>query len=198
VTRKQVVLLSFLLLFTASCNVTGQSQATTPKLAATAAIQARTIILVRHGEVDPKNKDAGLTPAGLQRAEDLAVALKNAGITKIFTSEKTRTQQTAAPLAKQLNIKPDGEIPQFSKLPEILNFVRDHADKNDVVLVVFHSYSIPGMLKSLTGTEEGPMAEETFDNLFVLLPDGKGDQYRLIRGRYGAASPAPAKDKVGQ
>ncbi len=190
-----------LALFTTACNVAGQASTPAPPSvpagqAVLPTIKARTIILVRHGEVDLKNKDAGLTPEGLRRAEDLAVALKDAGVTKIFTSEKLRTQQTAEALAKQLKIAGDPGIPQMSKMPEILGYIRDHIGKDDVVLIVYHSYSIPGMVKALTGMAEGPVADETFDNLFVFTPDATGTRYRLVHGRYGAPSPAPAAAPV--
>ena len=50
--------------------------------------------------------DVQLSPEGQKRAECLASTLKDAGIKQIYVTDVTRTQQTAAPLAKALKIKP--------------------------------------------------------------------------------------------
>src|SRR5262245_40428559 len=66
------------------------------------------VLLVRHAE---KAKDAGndppLTAAGTQRAEDLALALRDAGVTTIVTTQLRRTGDTARPLATALKLTPE-------------------------------------------------------------------------------------------
>src|SRR5882762_9901737 len=66
-----------------------------------------TVILVRHGEkvIDPNNADALLTPAGQARAQELIHVLGNAGITAIYATQVTRTQQTAKPIADRLGLQ---------------------------------------------------------------------------------------------
>ena len=51
--------------------------------------------------------DPDLSDVGRTRAQALATALKDAGVTAIFVTEYKRTQQTAEPLAKLLGIQPD-------------------------------------------------------------------------------------------
>jgi hypothetical protein len=65
------------------------------------------IVVVRHANkaAEPTD-DPPLTQAGLKRAEDLAQALRNAGVTAIITTELHRTRETAEPLAKALGLTP--------------------------------------------------------------------------------------------
>lgn len=73
------------------------------------------MILLRHGQSefnllftqlrrDPGIPDPKLTPLGHQQAEAAAVALANAGISRIIASPYTRALQTAAPIARALGI----------------------------------------------------------------------------------------------
>lgn len=73
------------------------------------------MILLRHGQsefnlhfsatrVDPGIPDPKLTPLGHQQAEDAAAALEGRGIRRIIASPYTRALQTAAPLARRLNL----------------------------------------------------------------------------------------------
>ncbi|MFC3125323.1 histidine phosphatase family protein [Pseudoroseomonas globiformis] len=73
------------------------------------------MILLRHGQSefnlhftatrrDPGIKDPKLTPLGQYQAERAAEALAAEGITRIIASPYTRALQTAAPLARLLNL----------------------------------------------------------------------------------------------
>lgn len=72
------------------------------------------LILVRHGQtaanltraLDTAEPGAPLTPLGHHQAEAVAGHLADAGVRAIFTSNLTRTGQTAAPLARRLGIEP--------------------------------------------------------------------------------------------
>jgi broad specificity phosphatase PhoE len=66
----------------------------------------RTIYLVRHADKVSDETDAPLSDAGHRRAECLANTLADAQIQQIFTSDLQRTQQTTAPLAEKLRLKP--------------------------------------------------------------------------------------------
>ena len=70
-----------------------------------------TVIFVRHADTDvamAATDDPPLNARGRQRAELLADFLENidvvAGVNAIYASDKRRTQETAAPLAKRLNL----------------------------------------------------------------------------------------------
>ena len=66
----------------------------------------RTIFFVRHADKVSDDTDAPLSDAGHRRAECLANSLSDAHIQQIFVSDLQRTQQTAAPLAQKLHVKP--------------------------------------------------------------------------------------------
>src|ERR1700680_5096638 len=66
----------------------------------------RTIFLVRHADKVDDAPDALLSDAGHRRAECLAKMLADVNIQQIYTSDLQRTQQTAAPLAQQRQLKP--------------------------------------------------------------------------------------------
>lgn len=72
---------------------------------ATSALAQEAILLVRHAEQTPP-PNVVLTQAGHLRAAALAHRLKDSGVTAIFTTNATRTQETAAPTAKALGITP--------------------------------------------------------------------------------------------
>ena len=72
---------------------------------ATPALAQATVFVVRHAEraddgAAKLEDDPDLSAAGRARAEALAAALEDAGITAIFATQYKRTHQTAAPLAK--------------------------------------------------------------------------------------------------
>jgi len=77
--------------------------------------------VVRHAEKAADGNDPDLSAAGQQRAEGLARILKDAEITAIFTTEFKRTQETAAPTAKELHVSPTvipaNEIPALVETP---------------------------------------------------------------------------------
>src|SRR4051812_14602306 len=71
------------------------------------AYSAVTVFLTRHAErAGEMGDDPTLTPAGRDRAELLARMLADAGVRQIFVTEFKRTQETAAPLARKLQVTP--------------------------------------------------------------------------------------------
>ena len=143
-------------------------------LASTAAAQS-TIFLVRHAE-KAAGDDPDLTDTGRARAESLANVLKDAGITAIYTSEVKRTQQTAAPLAKSLHLDPT-IIPTKDRTALIAKLQSSSGN----ALVVGHSNTIPEIIKGLGIAEPITIADNDYDNLFVVVLDEKP---RLIRLHY--------------
>jgi hypothetical protein len=140
-------------------------------VAKTQAQQTRTIYLVRHADKVSDDTDAPLSDAGRLRAECLAKTLSDAQIQQIFTSDLQRTQQTAAPLARQLHLQPVA-IP-ISKPDEVVKAVRSSRAVN--VLVVWHDQTLPGILRGLGAPEIRPIGHLDYDRFFVvtLAVDGK-------------------------
>ncbi len=154
-----------------------------------------TVILVRHAEkVDDKTADPHLSAAGIVRAEALAAALKDAGITNIITTSLQRTILTAKPIAALRRIAPQvmtierGGIKQH--IDAVVAAVRaPTVTKNTVVLVVGHSNTVPLIVAALGGPTIPQMCESDHSSMFVLLPDATGG-VRLIRSEYGQADGA--------
>ena len=155
--------------------------------------QPSTVIVVRHAEraTEPAN-DPLLTDAGTQRAKDLAAALTGAKVTSIITTHLQRTQLTAKPLGDALGLAPI----------VVRAGGRDHADSvaatvmrrspGEVVLVVGHSNTVPGIIAALGGPKMPDLCDGQYSNLFVLELTA-GAAPRLIKAKYGAAD-APDSD----
>lgn len=62
--------------------------------------QDTVVVLVRHGEKVSEAADAVLSPAGLARAEQLARTFTPFHPAALYASDRVRTQQTLAPLAR--------------------------------------------------------------------------------------------------
>lgn len=123
----------------------------------------RTIFLVRHAEKTSASADPGLSPAGLKRADCLANTLKDAGIKNIYVTEAKRTQQTADPLAKKLNVKPT-----MMKAEDSANLVRNllYAG-NGNTLVVGHSNTLPVIVARMKAGTVAPIGENEYDRLIM-------------------------------
>jgi broad specificity phosphatase PhoE len=142
----------------------------------------RTIYLVRHADKVSDETDAPLSDAGHRRAECLANTLADAHIQKIYTSDLRRTQQTAAPLAEKLQLKPVA-IP-LSRVDELIHAIR--SEKADNLLVVWHDTTLPRVLRALGAPEIKPIAHTEYDRFFILTLAGghKDSQPRFTALRY--------------
>jgi broad specificity phosphatase PhoE len=135
-----------------------------------------TIFIVRHAEKADATKDSDLSRAGRARAAALAKMLKDANITAIYAGERKRTQQTAAPLAKVLGITVTILSPKDSAA-----LAARLRSANGNSLVVGHGNTIPPLIKALGISQPIKITENDYDNLFVVVMDGKP---RLIRLHY--------------
>lgn len=157
--------------------------ALTTFLAAPGVAAAQKLVFVaRHAERadEPARPapDPPLSAAGQARAEKLNTMLKDAGIAAIFVSQYRRTQETAKPLAATLKLAPQMTP---GTIDELLGTLKSrHA--NDVVLVVAHTSTIPGIVKALSGVTI-TIADEDYTSLFVVVP-GSGAAGSAARVRY--------------
>jgi broad specificity phosphatase PhoE len=144
----------------------------------------QTIFLVRHGERADMEKgaaptmadDPDLSEAGRARAISLATLLKDANIAAIFTTKYRRTVQTAAPLAKATGVS--SVIVKATDPNAIVKEIR--AQKGNV-LVVGHTNTLPDIITSLGVTTPVTIADEEFDNLFIVT---SGPTPTLLRLHY--------------
>jgi phosphohistidine phosphatase SixA len=144
-----------------------------------------TIILVRHAERGADGDDPPLTEAGKQRAALLAAMLKDSGVSAIFTSERIRTKETAAPTAAALKITPALITTDLAKVRAQVQEAGGQTPSRRV-LIVGHSNTVPTLIGALGGPKDIKIADDEFDRLFVLTMPASGPS-TLLALRYGAA-----------
>jgi phosphohistidine phosphatase SixA len=136
-----------------------------------------TVIFVRHADTDASmagpDDDPPLNARGRQRAELLADFLEKVDVTgsvnAIYASDKRRTQETAAPLAKRLNLTV--EIDDHRDTDGFMRRLkRNHSGQ--IVLVVSHSNTIQPLIDELHGSKNlKPFAPDEFNRVyFVTIP----------------------------
>jgi broad specificity phosphatase PhoE len=145
-----------------------------------------TVIFSRHAEkaAAPPN-DPPLTPAGERRAKVLASMLADSGVEQIFVTELQRTQQTAAPLAARVHVKPT--VIPAANMDALVKAIRER--KSGVVVVVGHSNTLPGIIAALDGPAV-KISDTDYDNLFVLTVGATHSS--LLRLHYGSSAPVSA------
>lgn len=142
------------------------------------------IILVRHAEkIADKmyGKEIPLSKAGEERAKLLAEMLKDSGITVIYATDTVRTRATAQPLARELGLKIKN-LDQRDPESAIRRLRKDNP--NDVVLIVGHADTLPGLLEALGYRRDVRIHNNDYTNLFVVIPRA-GKPPSVIRVGFG-------------
>lgn len=139
------------------------------------------VIVVRHAERLDQSSDSVLSAAGETRAAHLATMLRDGGITHIFTTDRRRTIQTAAPLATTLGLTPV-QLPS-GDVDGLVARLRA-AGARDRILVVGHSNTLPTILAQLGVATPITIADLEYDNLFVLTPRPGAPAPLLLRLRF--------------
>ena len=138
------------------------------------------IFVLRHAErVEYESPDGVLSEAGEARARVLARLLGDAGVTAIYTSDRTRTNQTAQPLAELLHITPT-IVGGQDQVEATVRLVRAR-DPDGRVVIVGHSDSVPRFLKAFGYSGDVVIGGREHDDIFVVLPltDGRATVLRL-------------------
>ena len=145
-----------------------------------------TVIFTRHAEkaLTPP-KDPVLSSAGEQRANQLSAMLADAGVDAIYVTEFQRTQQTAAPLAARVQVKPT--VLRAKDTAALVQAIRSH--QSGVVVVVGHSNTLPEIISALGGPKID-ISDSEYDNLYLLTVGPS--QSSLLRLHYGDSMPGPA------
>lgn len=165
--------------------------ATTAALLLAGSAVAQTVILVRHAEkVIEQNPDPALTEAGQARALVLSQVLADAGVTRVLSTPFVRTRETGRPTAEAAGLTVT-ELSGGAVAP-FVEAVRAGAPE-DVFLIVGHSNTVDRIAQALGDVHPETLTDCDYDRLWVLTLNG--DQTRVVRGRYGAATapcPSPA------
>ena len=141
-------------------------------------------LLVRHAEKAPESADPPLTEAGRQRAEHLAGLLRDARITRVYSTDFARTRETAGPLADSLGL--EITIYDPDELDGLARKIEAAAARS---LVVGHSDTIPALVEKLGGEAGTAIVEATeYDRLYVLTRTSSGETTTVLL-RYGVTRP---------
>jgi broad specificity phosphatase PhoE len=147
-----------------------------------------TVMFVRHADIDVAmaNGDVPLNARGRRRAELLADFLQDvdvvAGVNAIYASEQRRTQETAAPLAKRLNLTV--EIADHHDFDDFMERVL-HDHNGEIVLVVSHSDTIAPLIDELHGSKRlPPFGPNDFGDLYIVTIPWYG-KVKTLRLHYG-------------
>jgi len=148
-----------------------------PLLLAVAADATPVVFIVRHAEkAATGGNDPELSVEGQNRAKALARILKDSQITTVFVTEFKRTQETAAPTAKEA---------QVSSVVVPANDVGSLAAKvrglNGNALVVGHGNTIPELMKALGIATPIAIPENDYSEIFVV---SLHDPPQLLRLHY--------------
>ncbi len=147
-----------------------------------------TFYLVRHAEKTPASVDPELTEKGKVRAEALADRLENASLTAIWSTDTTRTHETAAPVSARLGLPV-----LIYDASDLEDFAQRLSADGGRVLVVGHSNTTPE-LAALLGGDPGPPINEAseYDRLYVIQVEA--DTVKSERQRYGGRASHEGED----
>lgn len=138
-------------------------------LAISAAHADATFYLVRHAEKqNDGTKDPHLTEQGHLRAESLAQQLSLAKVSKIYSTNYHRTQETAKPLSDVLGVSV--EAYNSSNLEK---FARALKTETGNVLIVGHSNTTPQLATLLSGQDVDAIDESEYENLYQVVLIGE-------------------------
>jgi broad specificity phosphatase PhoE len=152
--------------------------------------QMTTVLLARHAEKvyppHPDDRETPLSPTGEARAAKLALGALKAGGTAIYVTEYKRTQQTAEPLADSLGLEPIIYTAYVEEEEIVGQILEEH--EGDVVLVVGHQPTVPGIVDKLGGNPASCPIGNEFDNLCIVTICRR-DQVEVVNLQYGEPSP---------
>lgn len=134
-----------------------------------------TYYFIRHAEKDlsdPAENDPHLTDEGLERAAFWAKYFADKGIDEVYSTNYSRTIQTAIPLLDTLDL--DLNIYEGFKLYS-QEFLRETNGKT--VLVVGHQISLPGLMNKILGEEKySKISPDEYGNLYTVKIGGDGSK----------------------
>lgn len=137
------------------------------------------LIILRHAEKEQvESVDPDLSAAGKQRAERLAILLRDVAIDELYVTTFKRTAQTLAPLAAAKQLK--AEVYNPGQLPELANKLL--AKKGKIIVIAGHANTSPELVNLLLGENRyDPLSENEFGKIWmVTLNNGKALSALLI------------------
>lgn len=123
-------------------------------------LSAKTIIILRHADRLEEIDD--LSVAGYQRAERLKSMFVAQKINLLFSTNYIRTTKTIAPLAQAQQL----ETKLYESSSRVVEKIK--ASTAETIIIVGHSNTVPEIVKGLTGVDVPAIADDEFDNMFVV------------------------------
>ena len=138
--------------------------------------------IVRHAEKAPSDgmmtSDVPLSEAGENRAVVLGSALHTKNIQTIYATPYKRTQGTAQPLSKTLNIPVNTYDPRDTAFVTKLKAIKNN------VLVVGHSNTVDDLVNGLTGKSHlKDLPDTQYGDLFIVKR--RGNKYSFETKHFG-------------
>lgn len=136
-----------------------------------------TIYFIRHAEKADNSKNPDLSTTGLKRATHWSEVFSDIPFDAIYSTDFTRTKQTAAPTAT--NKKIDISIYDPKNI-DIQKFKTDNLGKT--VLVVGHSNSTPDFVNKLINQNLYALIDEKiFGNLYIVTLNGDLINHQVLK-----------------
>ncbi len=138
------------------------------------------VFLVRHAEKADYGDDPELSPVGRKRAAKLAALLHDAGISHIYSTDFTRTRETAKPLSQKTGLTI--ELYDWTRIEDLLPALRRPGERS---LVVGHSNTTPALVAMLGGPDQ-PAIDKSgeYDRLYVVTIDSR-ERVTAVLLRFG-------------
>lgn len=138
---------------------------------------ATVVYLVRHAErAEDGTRDPLISLPGWDRARLLAEMLRDAGLTRIHTTDYRRTRMTVRPTSDATRLSPQLYDPR--DLQGFARLLRSTAGRH---LVAGHSDTTPELVRALGGEAGSPIEESEYDRLYILTLTDEGTSTVLIR-----------------
>ncbi|GHF14451.1 phosphoglycerate mutase [Kordiimonas sediminis] len=124
----------------------------------------QTLYLVRHAEkVADGSRDPALTKLGQTRAKWLAMYFAGKKLDAVYSSNTTRTRETAAPTAELKNLTIELYNPA-----DLKGIAQTVTKAGHTALIVGHSNTTPILANHLTGAVLEELDERTYSLIFVV------------------------------
>ncbi|UTW58485.1 histidine phosphatase family protein [Kordiimonas sp. SCSIO 12603] len=127
-----------------------------------------TFYLVRHAEKQADHNPP-LTEAGVKRAKAIAEKLKGKKLNAVYSTDYTRTLQTAEPTAKQHKL----DITKYDPR-KLKDFAVELKNLEGTYLVVGHSNTTPYLASLLIGEKLPMLNEKQYDRVYIVHIDNDG------------------------
>lgn len=138
-----------------------------------------TYYLIRHAEKDrsdPTNKNPELTEKGVERALNWAHYFENKKIDQVFSTEYSRTMQTAAYTASQKQVMIETYDPSELYSEDFKTLTRGHN-----VLIVGHSDTTPRFVNAIIGENKySDIPDDENGLLFMVTVSGDATNVQMF------------------